>query len=243
MFFLNQIKKIFKISKSTSNLKSSSASVSTTTFTSHISGFTLLEMIVSLGIFSVVAVIAVGSLVRITGLNRQAQSMQSAMNNINFALESMSREMRVGTSFHCVISDASNVDGRTLTSQFCDNDNGGITLIKGVYFKSSKVDPNNATCPLVYAYWFVRTTVSNPWKLLKAQQTSCNDNISYVSATPIIDDTNVFITDFNLGVSLGVNGINKYSWAAVGIKGYSGTKEKEKNYFDVRTGISQRISD
>ncbi len=63
------------------------------------SGFTLLEMLVSLGIFTVVAVFAIGSLVRITALNRQAQTLQKTITNVSSALEMMSREMRMGSKF------------------------------------------------------------------------------------------------------------------------------------------------
>src|SRR4051812_23311158 len=65
-------------------------------------GFTLIEMIVSLAIFTVVAVVAVGSLVRVVALNRQAQTLQSSVNNLSFALDSMSREIRQGSALTCI---------------------------------------------------------------------------------------------------------------------------------------------
>ena len=67
----------------------------------NLRGFTLVEMIVSLGIFAVVAVVALGALVRIMTANQKAQTLQSAMTNISFALESMSRELRSGITYHC----------------------------------------------------------------------------------------------------------------------------------------------
>ncbi len=63
------------------------------------SGFTLIEMIVSLGVFTVVALVAVGALMKIMDANRKALTLKTAINNLNFALESMSREMRVGTDY------------------------------------------------------------------------------------------------------------------------------------------------
>lgn len=64
-------------------------------------GFTLVELIVSIGLFTVVTLVAVGALLSIVGVNKKAQSFKSVMNNLNFAVESMSKSMRVGTDYHC----------------------------------------------------------------------------------------------------------------------------------------------
>lgn len=210
-------------------------------FTKNQNGFTLLEMIVSLGIFSVVAVIAVGSLVRITSLNRQAQAMQSTMNNVNYVLESISREMRPGSHFHC--TEAATVDPGTgnnnMTMKEC---NINAPSKKGILFKSSKFDPANSNCPLIYAYWFDTDSNGN-WQISKSKQVSCGESLKRDNAIPLIDDPSIVVTDVDFSVNQ--NGIiyNGYSWATIRLVGYAGTKEKEKNNFDIRTGVSQRIKD
>lgn len=65
------------------------------------SGFTLVEMIVSLAVFSVVITISVGALLVLIASNQQLQSEQSVMTNLSFALDSMTREMRTGTNYFC----------------------------------------------------------------------------------------------------------------------------------------------
>lgn len=65
------------------------------------SGFTLIEMIVSLGVFSGVITIAVGALLVLVAANNQLQGEQSVMTNLSFALDSMTREMRTGTDYYC----------------------------------------------------------------------------------------------------------------------------------------------
>lgn len=65
-------------------------------------GFTLIEMIVSLGVFSIVITIAVGALLVIISTNKQIQAEQSVMSNLAFAMDSMTREMRTGYSYACV---------------------------------------------------------------------------------------------------------------------------------------------
>jgi prepilin-type N-terminal cleavage/methylation domain-containing protein len=72
-------------------------------------GFSLIEMIVSLGIFAIVMTTAVGSLLVVISTNQQIQSEQSVMTNLSFALDSMTREMRMGYAYFC--ADVNNKNG------------------------------------------------------------------------------------------------------------------------------------
>lgn len=63
--------------------------------------FTLIEMMVAVTIFAIVMMIGVGALLSLVEANRRAQAINSVMNNLNAALESMTRSIRVGTSYHC----------------------------------------------------------------------------------------------------------------------------------------------
>lgn len=65
------------------------------------SGFSLVEMIVSLGVFSIVVTTAVGALLVVIGTNQQLQAEQSVMTNLAFAMDSMTREMRTGYNYYC----------------------------------------------------------------------------------------------------------------------------------------------
>ncbi len=195
-------------------------------------GFTMLEMLVSLGIFSIVALVAVGALVRITSLNRQAQSLQTAMNSISFALESMSREMRVGTAYKCIRSAA--FSGSDLSHGLCSG--GGDN--KAVLFKSSEVDPANPNCHLIYAYWFDKTG-TNPLSFRKSRQTVCGGQLISNEASPLFDETNVKLTGYELDVIPESKG---YYLLKVRIMGYVGKKPSEQSTFDIRTAISERIS-
>ena len=64
-------------------------------------GFTLIEIIVSLALFSVVITIAVGALLILIASNRQLQNEQSVLSNLSFALDSMTREIRTGSHYYC----------------------------------------------------------------------------------------------------------------------------------------------
>jgi len=65
------------------------------------SGFTIVELIVALSLFTVVMMISTGAIVSLADTNKKVQSMRIAMDNLSLALESMSREIRMGTSYYC----------------------------------------------------------------------------------------------------------------------------------------------
>ncbi|MBP9701915.1 MAG: type II secretion system protein, partial [Candidatus Pacebacteria bacterium] len=65
----------------------------------HKKGFTLVEMVVSMGIFSIVMVVAMGAFLKITEVNKRAQNVKNAVNNVNFTLEAISRELRTGKNY------------------------------------------------------------------------------------------------------------------------------------------------
>lgn len=64
-------------------------------------GFTLVEMLVSVAIFSVVMVMALGALLSLSTASRKAQALKSAVDNLSFAIDSMSRTVRTGSNYHC----------------------------------------------------------------------------------------------------------------------------------------------
>ena len=62
-------------------------------------GFTLIEMIVSLTLFSAVITIAVGAFLVLLAANKQLQEEQAVLTNLSFALDSMTREIITGTGY------------------------------------------------------------------------------------------------------------------------------------------------
>ena len=64
------------------------------------SGFTLLEMLVSIGIFSVLVVAAIDITLSISNAQLKTASLQAIQDNIRFSLELISKEMRTGTDYN-----------------------------------------------------------------------------------------------------------------------------------------------
>lgn len=65
------------------------------------SGFTLIELMVAVSIFATVAVIATGAVITANNINQKAQAIKQAMDNLNFALDSMTLKLKSGGGYYC----------------------------------------------------------------------------------------------------------------------------------------------
>jgi len=209
-------------------------------------GFTLIEMIVSLGIFSIVAVVALGALIKIISANKKAQTLQSAMTNLNYALESMSREMRMGTNFICkneISPVINNNDQVSSCSNISNNADPTIIAFKSSYKNSKASAPKTNTCNLTYAYGFIKN--GDFWDIGKVTQPNtgenCNESINKndFSVNASILDPSVKITGYYVNVT---SVSAQYPLVTIRISGYVGVRELERTYFDVQTAVAARIA-
>jgi len=64
-------------------------------------GFTLVEMLIAIAVFSIVILISVGALLNLARANNRSHAVLVAINNLDFAMEQMGRTIRVGTNYFC----------------------------------------------------------------------------------------------------------------------------------------------
>jgi type II secretory pathway pseudopilin PulG len=64
-------------------------------------GFTLVEIIVSVSIFTIVMLVTMGALLTLNDSSRKAQALRTVIDNLNFAVEDMSRKIRTGSFYRC----------------------------------------------------------------------------------------------------------------------------------------------
>ena len=69
-----------------------------------IKGFTLIELMVATTIFITIMLVAIGSLSVSNATSKKAQQLGLAMDNVNFAMESMTRSFRMGSNYICLTS-------------------------------------------------------------------------------------------------------------------------------------------
>lgn len=67
-------------------------------------GFTLIELMVATTLFTIIMMMGVGSLVVSSNSAKASQKLRIAVDNVNFAMESMTRELRMGTHYYCYTS-------------------------------------------------------------------------------------------------------------------------------------------
>lgn len=96
-------------------------------------GFTLIELMVAMSIFSVVMVMSMTAVFTIISVNRKAQSLSSIIDNLNFAVESMSRTIKTNTEYvigldYVIVE---NDDGQQLQySRVVDTDGKGRIMLQ-----------------------------------------------------------------------------------------------------------------
>ena len=69
-----------------------------------VSGFTLVELMVATSIFVVIMLASMGSLFTLLDASKSSRALRFAMDNVNFAMESMSRSVRMGTNYYCAMA-------------------------------------------------------------------------------------------------------------------------------------------
>ena len=62
-------------------------------------GFTLIELMVALGVFMVVMTITLSAFLNIIDIQKKTEAFRKVNDNLNFAMEAMMREIREGTKY------------------------------------------------------------------------------------------------------------------------------------------------
>mgnify|MGYP006374901583 FL=1 len=68
-------------------------------------GFTLVEMMIAIGLFTVIMTIGIGAIIGVNATHRKTQTMRAVIDNLSFLMEDMARSIRLGDSYYC------NLDG------------------------------------------------------------------------------------------------------------------------------------
>lgn len=96
--------------------------------TTPIRGFTLVEIIVSVGLFSVVMLVSTAAYLTIIMLDKEARATNELVVNLSFAVDSISRNIRTGKDYSC----AGVGNGTCSQFSFTDSQGQRVTyLLKG----------------------------------------------------------------------------------------------------------------
>lgn len=94
-------------------------------------GFTLLELMLSITLFSAAVIIAVSALFGVLAFQRKASALQRVQNNVNFAVKSMMADISVGDLYYCGISVPSG-PADDISPQSCWSGGGSLIAFRNV---------------------------------------------------------------------------------------------------------------
>lgn len=97
------------------------------------SGFTLVELLVAITLFSLAVAVAVGGFVRALRTQRQIVALVSANSNASLAIEQMAREIRTGNNFGACANPCSQLRFQNANKEnvtyFFDEQNGSLDRV------------------------------------------------------------------------------------------------------------------
>lgn len=196
------------------------------------SGFTLIEMIVSTSLFIITILVVVGALISLESASRKARTIRVASDNLSAALDSMSRNIRMGSAYHCGCgtdaTDLPNTAGDTTypdEPRECQSDTDGASGEVCFAFEHQNGDVNDPLDQYVYRLKnsrIQRSTeggVANSWLDMTAPEITISNLKFFVGGTTIGSEQ---------------------GYVTIVIRGSAGATAKSLTAFDVQTTLSQR---
>ncbi len=97
-------------------------------YTHNQKGFTLIEVMIAVGLFVVIMVFGIGSVLSTNDAHKKSQSQRAVNDNLSFVIEDMSRNLRLGSNYRCPINP------------------GSLTASDGYTFSVSSIDAQTQDC-------------------------------------------------------------------------------------------------
>ena len=179
-------------------------------------GFTLLEMIVAIGVFMVVVTISLSAFLNVHDIQLKMSAFRAANDSVNFAIETIVRDIE---------------EGRCTKQDNTGTCSVGISSIDFYTFDNNQINYQKSTCG----------TPPDDYGCIKRNGTditSDNVNITYLNFDVINKDPDVYDSS---GVY--IDGDNAQPLVTITVEGESGVKEKLKSKINVQASVSMRQLD
>jgi prepilin-type N-terminal cleavage/methylation domain-containing protein len=186
------------------------------------SGFSLIEVLVSLSIFAVVMTIAIGSLMVLISANSKAQNTQAIMTNVSYALDSMTREIRMGSDYYCS-SGALPSDGEA--TQDCSTGGDSLAFNEGGQSLTENASSRRIGYRLANGA-VERRLGSGAWQVVTPPEITMTDLEFYVT-----------------GSDRGSTGDSESPTVTLFMAGEAGEDDGTQSQFNVQTTVVQQLLD
>lgn len=200
-------------------------------------GFTLIELLVSVALFTIVMVISVAAILSIIGGNKKAQAINAVVNNLNFAIESMVRDMKTGFLYKCPdVNGSYPGEGWPIgssTANLCPNPAQSVRTV--AFFSTLSGNP------LPVEYRFEPSNATNKSGSIKKTTTVDGETRTVDLTSPEVDIKDVrFYVNSPLPAGLTTGEKTQPSIFMI-ITGDAKISENEVSHFGLQTFVSQRI--
>lgn len=192
------------------------------------SGFSLIELLVSLTIFTIVITMATGTLLVLLDANAKAQNIQAVINSVTFALDSMSREIRTASGYGCRQSNNPPAPDNVSFTADCTSGGNYLTIIEsGDSLTAGLTDAR-------ISYYYDDTYYGTYGALLRR----LSDEAWY----PLTPET-VRITDMEFIVTGSTAGNALQPTVTIFVEGEAGELNNVSSTFSMQTSVTQRLID
>ncbi len=109
-------------------------------------GFTLIEIMVATVIFMLIMVSAIGALVSTSNSAKKAKALRTSMDNVNYAMDNISRSLRLGSNYYCPGGSSITIPQATNPTMDCIGGAPSIAFMpsgKSIVEQSFRLSSNN----------------------------------------------------------------------------------------------------
>jgi len=195
-------------------------------------GFSLIEVLVSLAIFTIVMTMSVGMLIVLIDANARAQNLQTIMTNLSFALDSITREIRTGSNYYCGAASSLPVSGSA--TQNCDNGGDAISFTEGGDSLTENTPNNSRRIAIRLNNGVLERRLGNG-----DGDSSVNESEDWTALT----SDGVTITDLRFFTSGATRADSLSPTVTIYVAGYAGEQDGSEGVFNIQTTVVQQLLD
>ncbi len=204
-------------------------------------GFTIIETMVAVSIFIVITTVGMGALLNAHLLYQKSQDMRGIIDNLNFVMEDMSRNLRTGYNYHCIPSDETELPSSVevwSTPQSCPN---GGWAIGFEYAYGDNADTDKDGDPIDYNDQWVYY-ISPSGQIFKSTAGPYTDASTFTQLTSDGISINPALSSFVVVGAEAPDGDLQQPFVTIRLVGTI-TYHEVVSPFSVQTTVSQRLLD
>lgn len=193
-------------------------------------GFTLVELIVSMALFIIVVFITTSAFLTLSTLSKKASTTRIAMDNLSVVIESMTRNIRTGYTYRCSNESDFYTPSTPLIAQDCSGGNTSLSfynqdgIITGYMFRSGQpTGPNNV---ILFNQNNTFCKSSTPGKCLRL-----------TAPEIIITNLKFYVTGAD-----NTSGVTNQPHVNIVVQGVAGTDPRTQSKFSIYTSVTQRAT-